>query len=358
MQGSDFDGSAPPSLAQEFSAAARYLGLMNIPPQDAVRVAPEPMRAFVQAAFQNVGLSDEDAGLLARLLVLNDLRGVFSHGTRQVAAYVEHFQAERLNPRPSVQVASDMGSTLIVDGDGGLGYFPAWRAAHLLPERCREHGIAAAVTRNHGHIGAAGLYSRIPMEHGQIGYVTSGHELGLSPDQSVLAAAGGSPMSFAVPAGGEPPLVLDFGAMHDMYPGSRHLQELIELAPGLVFRGLGLGAVCQAVGGFLAGVPLGGASNALPAEPRRWTGANQGAFLVAVDIGRFMPPEAFTAQMEVYVRRAREMQPVPGYEPATLPGGLEWEREREWAESGIPVGERHRAALARVGEALGIPPPV
>lgn len=330
---------------------------MNIPPKDAVRVAPEPMREFVRTVFQNVGLGEEDAGLLARLLVMNDLRGVFSHGTRQVSDYIDHFQAERLNPRPSVQVASDAGSTLIVDGDGGLGYFPAWRAAHLVVERCREHGIAAAVTRNHGHIGAAGLYSRVPMEQGQIGYCTSGHELGLSPDQSILSAAGGSPMSFAVPAGREPPLVLDFGAMHDMYPNSPHFQELIGLAPGLIFRGLGLGAVCQAVGGFLTGVPLGGPGDAPPEGARRWSGANQGAFLVAVDIARFMPPEAFIAQMQEYVRRAREMQPVPGYPPAALPGGLEWEREREWEQSGIPVGERHRVALARVGEALGIPPP-
>jgi LDH2 family malate/lactate/ureidoglycolate dehydrogenase len=327
---------------------------MNIPPKDALRVAPEPMREFVRAVFQKVGLSEEDAGLMARLLVLNDLRGVFSHGTRQVSAYVDHFQAGQLNPRPSVEVTLDAGSTFVVEGDGGLGYFPAWRAAGLLVERCREHGIAAGVTRNHGHIGAAGLYSRVPMEQGQIGYVTSGHELHLAPEKTVLNAAGGSPMSFAVPAGKEPPLVLDFGAMHDLYPGSPNVQELIRLAPSTVFRSLGLGMVCQSVGGFLTGVPLGGTGEAM----RRWEAANQGAFLVAVDIGRFIAREVFLTQMEAYARQVREMQPLPGHEPATLPGGLEWERERDWAESGIPVGERHRAALTRVGELVGVPPPV
>jgi LDH2 family malate/lactate/ureidoglycolate dehydrogenase len=331
---------------------------MNMPPKDAIRGAPEPMRQFATAVLQNAGLNEEDASLLARLLVLNDLRGVFSHGTRQLTAYVDHFQAGRLNPRPSIRVVSDRGSTVVVDGDGGLGYFPAWRAAHLLAERCQKDGIAAAVTQNHGHIGAAGLYSRVPIEHGQIAYCTSGHELHLSPDQSIMGAAGGSPMSFAVPAGEAPPLVLDFGAMHDLYSDSPHVQELIRLAPGLVFRSLGLGTVCQAVGGLLAGVPLGGPGEASPEGSRRWTGANQGAFMVAVEIDRFLPLERFIAQMEAYVRRAREMQPVPGHEPATLPGGLEWEREREWAQSGIPVGERHRAALARVGEAVGVPPPV
>lgn len=351
---------------------------MNRPPTEAIRVAPEAMRAFVSAVFVHVGLSEEDAGLLAQLLVLNDLRGVFSHGTRQVSAYVDHFRQGRLNPRPQVQVLSDMGTTVVVDGDGGLGYFPAWRAAHLVAENGREHGIAAAVTRNHGHIGAAGLYSRVPISRNQIGYCTSGHQLHLDPEQSVLTAAGGSPMSFAIPAGAEPPLVLDFGATQDLYPGSAHLQELIRLAPGLVFRNVGLGSVCQAVGGFLAGVPLGGeatstsglasaeaspggggrpADTTPPETVRRWPGANQGAFLVAVEIGRFLPVETFIAQMERYARQVRQMQPVPGHEPATLAGGPEWEREREWVQSGIPVSEQHRRALQKVGELLGIPPP-
>jgi L-2-hydroxycarboxylate dehydrogenase (NAD+) len=352
---------------------------MNRPPTEAIRVAPEAMRSFVSAVFVQVGLSEEDAGLLAQLLVLNDLRGVFSHGTRQVSAYVDHFRHGRLNPRPQVQVISDMGTTVVVDGDGGLGYFPAWRAAHLVAEKCREHGIAAAVTRQHGHIGAAGLYSRVPMTQNQIGYCTSGHQLDLREEQSVLSAAGGSPMSFAIPAGAEPPLVLDFGATQDLYPGSAHLQELIRLAPGLVFRNAGLGSVCQAVGGFLAGVPLGGeatssaglasagaspggggrpADTAPPETARRWPGANQGAFLVAVEIGRFLPVETFIAQMERYARQVRQMQPVPGHEPATLAGGPEWQREREWAQSGIPVSEQHRRALQKVGELLGVPPPL
>src|SRR5687768_9397750 len=91
----------------------RVSGGMNIPPKNAIRVMPEALRQFAGAALQNAGLSEEDAGLLARLLVLNDLRGVFSHGTRQLPAYVGHFQAGRLNPRPAVRVDSDQGSTFV-----------------------------------------------------------------------------------------------------------------------------------------------------------------------------------------------------------------------------------------------------
>jgi LDH2 family malate/lactate/ureidoglycolate dehydrogenase len=318
---------------------------MNVPPKEFIRVAPEPMRAFVKTVFEKVGMMEENAGLIAQLLVLNDLRGVFSHGTQQVPSYVGHFQRGELNPRPNVQVVSESPATLLVDGDGGLGYFPAYRAANEVVEKAKAQGIAAAVTRNHGHIGAAGLYSRIPLQHNLVGYVTSGHQLHLSPNHSITSAGGGSPMSFAVPAGDAPPLVLDFGATHG-------IGNIFDRAPGLVFRGIGLGAVCQSLGGFLAGVP------SHPDRVKRtFPGANQGSLIIALNIAHFMPMEDFLFEMEDYVRRTMQMKPMPGCDRAYLPGGLEWEREREWSQSGILVGEEHQRTLKRVGEEMGVETP-
>ena len=51
------------------------------------------------------------------------------------------------------------------------------------------------------------------------------------------------------------------------------------------------------------------------------------------------------------------MQPAPGYDRSDLPGGLEWEREQEWAEIGIPVGEAHQEQLKVVAERVGVPLP-
>jgi len=290
-----------------------------------------------------------DADLLADLLVLNDLRGVFSHGTQRIVAYVPQLRKGEINPCPKVRQVAESSTTLIFDGDGGLGYFPAYRAAHAIVGKCREHGMAAVVTRNHGHIGAAGLYPRIPAAEKLICYCTSGHQLHLDPNESIMRAAGGSPMSFAIPTGEEPPLVLDFGTMHDLYGGVERVRPLFEMAPGLVFRGMGLGAVCQALGGLLAGIP------ASPERAvRRFPGANQGALLIAFDIALFLPLDDFLREMDEYIRGARRMRPMPGYTRADLPGGPEAEWAREGAKSGIPVGDRHREILESLGEELGV----
>lgn len=326
---------------------------MNRPPSEFVPLAPEPLRAFVTAVFERAGVPPEQAGFLAGLLVTNDLRGVFSHGTRQTEAYVGHFREGRLNPKSEIRVVTETPTIMIVDGDGGLGYFPAHRAASALGPKAKQTGIAAALTRNHGHIGAAGIYSRIPLSLDLFCYVTSGHQLSLQPGKTVLASAGGSPMSFALPTGEEPPFVLDFGAMHDLYPGSPNVGQVSELAPSTVFRSLGLGHVCQALGGFLAGVPVD------PARAgRRWRGADQGSFLIAVDLSVFRPIEEFKREMDEYSRRVRSLEPIAGSDRAIMAGGLELERERQYAREGIPISTRHREVLRKLAAEYGLEPPV
>jgi LDH2 family malate/lactate/ureidoglycolate dehydrogenase len=61
--------------------------------------------------------------------------------------------------------------------------------------------------------------------------------------------------------------------------------------------------------------------------------------------------------MDRHIRDARQMQPAPGYDRSDLPGGLEWEREREWAEIGIPVGDIHQEQLKIVSERVSVPLP-
>jgi L-2-hydroxycarboxylate dehydrogenase (NAD+) len=332
---------------------------MNRPPDQSTPVPAAALREFVARVFERAGVPEEQAALLASLLVTNDLRGVFSHGTRQVPAYVDHFREGRLTPAPQVEVVQESPATLIVDGGGGLGYFPAHRAATLLGPKALATGIAAALTRNHGHIGAAGIYARIPLEQGLFCFVTSGHQLHLQAGQSVLTAAGGSPMSFAIPTGEEPPFVLDFGAMHDLYAESAHVRQIAALAPSTVFRSFGLGCVCQALGGFLAGVPVdpARAERGAPAK-RAQPGANQGSFMIAVDLRRFAPLDAFQREMDEYARRVRELEPLRGSEPAMLAGGLEWQRERQYTAEGIPVGTEHAERLRRLAEAYGLASPV
>ena len=315
---------------------------MNLVDKDFIKVPADVMKSFVASIAQEAGMPPEKAEFLADLLVKNDLRGVFSHGTQQIATYAVIMRDHLINPNPRIFTVKETPTTIIVDGDGGLGYFAAYKGAEAIIKKCRANGLAAAVTRNHGHIGAAGIYARLLAENDLIGYVTSGHQLNLSPDQSIMRAAGGSPMSFSVPSGQEAPMILDFGTMHDLYADSPHVPELFNLAPGLVFRSMGLGFMCQALGGFLAGVPLDEQE-----ASRAYPGAHQGSLIIALDVNAFIPLADFKKEMDAYMRMTSQMQPMPGYDQATLPGVLEAAREQDWSATGIPVDSRHKAVLAQ-----------
>jgi L-2-hydroxycarboxylate dehydrogenase (NAD+) len=326
---------------------------VNRVPTEAFRVPAEALRDLVRALAEGAGAETEQATLLAELLVSNDLRGVFSHGSRQIAAYARLLRDGQLNPRPQVRTLDESAATLLLDGDAGLGYFPSWEAAQRLVIKAREIGVAVGVTRHHGHFGGAGLYTRVAAAAGLIGYDTSGHQLLLQPGQGQIQAAGGSPMSFAIPAGAEPPLVLDFGAIHDLYNLSEARQrEMVEHLPSTLYRSFGLGTVCQVLGGFLAGVPV-DAARAVRAFP----GANQGALFVFIDPARFIDPAILRHEVDEYHRILGELVPFAGTERATLPGRLEWERERQWAIDGVPVGSMHREELAAVAAEFGVPVP-
>lgn len=306
------------------------------------------MEQFVAALGRAAGLPTERAELLANLLVANDLRGVFSHGTVQIATYARLMRDRSLNAYPDVRVVRETPTSLLVDGDGGLGYFPAHDGTLALIDKVRDSGIGVLATRNHGHFGAAGIYSRMTLEHDLLCFVTSGHQLQLQPGDPVFAAAGGSPMSFSAPTQDEDPLVLDFGAVHDLYPGPLR-DAIAQEAPALIHRAIGMGMICQTWGGFLTGVPLDAERS-----DRVFDGANQGSMVIAFRIDLFTEPAQFKAEMDRYARRVHELTPVNTGQPSLLPGGIEAQRYQDFSRDGIPVGPEHENALDTVADEFGI----
>ena len=320
---------------------------MNVPPARGIRVPPEELRTLVAAVFEKADTSRADAELMAQLLVLTDLRGVFSHGTQQTRGYVRMMLEGRVNSRPALRAISQTDTTQVLDGDGGMGHLACYHGTQWAIAQAKEHGMAALTTRNHFHFGAASKYSRLALEHDLIGLAISSHRFFPSPDSTVMGAGGGSPMSIAIPAGGQPPLVLDMGAYFLPYS-----EELFRQFPATFFKGLGLAALFQALGGILAGIY----KPEFQAPLSKWE-SNQGAFIVLFDVKRFMPVDEFKKEMDRYIGDARRMVPLPGYERAELPGGLEWQRQQEYARDGIPVASDHQKSLEEIAAQLGVATP-
>lgn len=322
---------------------------MNTAPDTFVTVPADELQSFVANVCRRVGLPRDKADQLAGFLTGNDLRGNFSHGTRQIATYARLMKEGKLNNMPDVTVVKETQVSALVDGDGGLGYFPSHRAMEMTLRKALDVGLAVGMSRNHGHFGAAGIYARMTLGEDVLSFVTSGHQLRLKAGAPLYGAAGGSPMAFSIPCAKEPHFVLDFGTMHDLYGGNPDRDTIAELAPGLVLRSIGLGEVCQAWGGLLSGLSI-------DAEASSWeyAGANQGALFVVFRIDLFRDPAELKADMDEYIGAVRRMQPLPGFTESYMPGGVEAERFKTWSKDGIPMGAEHRTALEGIGRELSI----
>jgi LDH2 family malate/lactate/ureidoglycolate dehydrogenase len=77
------------------------------------------MEDFTARLFERAGTTREDAMLMSELLVANDLRCVFSHGTQQIPDYLRKMVAGTVNPRPRLRDISESAGALVIDGDWG-----------------------------------------------------------------------------------------------------------------------------------------------------------------------------------------------------------------------------------------------
>lgn len=324
------------------------LNTRNYPPDHGILVPSSVHEDFITRLLTAGGLESAGAALVAGFLTGCDRRCVYSHGSRRMAQeYLGKIAEGRINPRPSVRVERQHGATAVIDGDGGLGYHACHAGMSLAIEQARELGVGAVTTFNHHHFGAAGNWTRMALDAGFVGLALSSHRFRASPEGVVTQAVGSSPISIAIPAGEQPPFVLDMGG--SFLPST---DELMAQFPHVFFKALGIGSVNVILGGVLSGVwrP--------EVQPGKSTWeSNQGSFLTAWDVSRFMDADQFSREMDRHMADARAMKPFPGMDRAELPGGMEFSWEQQNHVRGIPLTDDHCALLCQKAEELGVESP-
>ena len=74
----------------------------KVPEKNRVYIEVDSMRHVTEAIFQKQGLSTEEAKISTDVLIINDLRGVESHGVSNgLRRYVSEYSSKNLNPRPN-----------------------------------------------------------------------------------------------------------------------------------------------------------------------------------------------------------------------------------------------------------------
>ena len=342
------------------------------------------LKDFVSTVLSKVGVSPEDAAIVADVLVASDLRGIESHGVARLESYyVSRLRAGGMNAKPNVQTVRETATSLVVDADNGLGHPVAKRTMERVLEKARETGAAFGTVRNSNHYGIAGYYAMMAMPHDMIGIASTNTVRYGAPTFGRDMLLGTNPLAFAIPAHNEPDFVLDFATTtvprgkievynrkeKPLNPGwaiDEHGHETTDAKVALKgallplggygvdnggHKGYGLGLLVDILCGVLSGGAFG---NDLPLPS---DGPRPGAishFFGAFRIDGFRDPAAFRADMDKELRAFKDSAKAPGQERIYTAGEIEAEKTRHHREHGIPVHVKVWDGLEKLAGDLGI----
>jgi LDH2 family malate/lactate/ureidoglycolate dehydrogenase len=337
------------------------------------------MLGFTAEAFVACGLSQADAAAVAEAMIEADLTGVDTHGIMRLPQYVTYLQKGQINARPHITLAERGPATGVVDGDNGMGHLVMSFAARTAVEMARETGIAWVGSRRSNHAGAGGVYAAIPLVHGMIGiYGAASSANHMAPWGGAEPLLGTNPIAVAIPTSAEAPVVLDvatsvssFGVIRKYALEGKPLPEGWVINPtdgtpvtdakrageGVLLpigghKGSGLALVI----GLLSG-PLNRA--AFGRDIRDTGGAgetNTGQFIIALDVGRFLPLDVFKAEVDRHIADFRTSTPLPGFERVRVPGGERLRRHEERSRCGVALSDALMKQLDDVAARLKLAP--
>ena len=350
-------------------------------PANISRIKTGAVTGFITEAMVKAGVPSSDAAKIAELMLEADLIGADAHGVFRLPQYVQRLKLGSTKAKPNITVNKTAPATALVDGDNGMGHLVVARAAELAVEMARECGVAWVGCVHSNHAGAAGVYAALPLKADMIGMysaVANANHMPLAGGAEPLL--GTNPFAIAIPAGEEPPVVLDiatsivsYGTIknHKLLGKPLHDDWMIDpttgaaitdpqksmqalLLPMAGYKGAGLALMLGLLAGTLNGALFGRDCVDFNAEPDKVT--NTGQFVLVLDPSKFQPLDKFKAEVDRHTRSLRNSKPLPGNEAVRLPGDARAKRRADRLANGLALPGELMVQLDRLAAELSTSP--
>jgi LDH2 family malate/lactate/ureidoglycolate dehydrogenase len=347
----------------------------------ATRVSPQRLEAFIARALVVVGISAQQAGHIAELMTRADLNGADGHGVFRLPQYIRRIKGGAVNVKPNIRVEREAAGMALVDGDNGMGHLVMRFATGKAIEKARTAGVAWVGVKWSNHAGPASLYASMPIAHDMIGlYLAVGNANHLPPWGGIDMLLSTNPIAVGVPAGAEPPIVLDMATTVAAYGKVKTKAQRGETMPegwmmdregrpltdprradeGFLlpiggYKGYGLALVFGLLAGTLNGAAMG--REVVDFNHDDTTPTNTGHAIVAISLSAFGDVADFKRRVDALVRDIRNSKRLPGVDAIRLPGEQSHAKRAERTTLGIPLPEPLRQSLTQLAAELGIAGP-
>ncbi len=341
------------------------------------RFAHGGLLEFGERILLAAGVRDEDARLVAALLVKADLQGYSGHGLSHVHSYIERMKNGLIQLDAEPEVLREGKSTAVIDGHFYIGQVVAHHGMELAIRKAKEHGVGVVAIRHSGHVGRLADYVEMAAERGTIGFAATSTGGGnIAPYGGMEPIAGTDPMAYGIPGKNGEHIIFDFatsamsmGEFNNLVASGEPIPEGILLDgygnPTTEFagfrgppRGVMLpfgghkGSGLHLMSGILAGLLSGNGKG------MNWlkngASAINGVFLQAIAVEEFMPLAQFEDEVADLAGFIRTRKPAPGFEAVRLPGDRSRQEAARQMHEGIEMDDPTWGRLIHTAAELGV----
>lgn len=325
-----------------------------------IKITKERLEKFVTDIFQAAGLKQDHASIIARHLVLANLRGVDSHGVSRVDLYTKRLDAGVVSKTGNIKIEKESFSSLLIDGANQLGILAATKGMELAVQKAKESGICVVGIKNSNHAGMLADYTEFAAKNNCIAIATTNAPSSMAPWGGRKGFFGTNPISYAFPTGeNELNIVFDMAtsvvARGKIILAHKNNQDIPlgwamtkegkqttsskEALEGLVLpvggpKGYGLAFFVDVLSGLFTGAAYGPHLGSI----RNFNKVqNVGQFFFVMRADLFEDLNTFKARIDQMIREIREIPLAEGVERIYLPGEIEFERKAERESNGIPL---------------------
>jgi len=343
-------------------------------PSPSLRIPLSELTHFCKAALNKAGLSDHDAATVADALTLADSMGVFTHGTKLLAGYLNRLKGGGYRAQGKPKVERSGPAWAVVDGDAALGQVGGAFCVELAVQKAKQCGVAFVALRNTGHIGAAGFYSILAARAGMISMVTGNDIPSVAAPGSRGPVLGSNPIAYGIPVAGADPILLDMAtaavAGGKVYAACQRGEKIppdwlidaegrpttdgslypqkASLAPMAGHKGYGFGLWAEILSSLVPGGAMTWQVGSWMFDDPSVASRHNASFWV-MDVETIGGPAAFHSRLQGLIDEIHGVATAQGVERVLIPGEREWKAKRDAQSLGVPLPEDVRAKLRQLG---------
>ena len=355
-------------------------------------VSWETITNFVIDAFKGYGVPEEDAKIVADILLESDKRGIESHGVNRFKPiYLDRIKAGIQKPVTNFEILKETKTTAVVEGHDGMGQVIGHRCMEMAIRKAKEYGMGMVAARGSTHYGIAGYYVTMATKQNMLGISGTNARPSIAPTFGVQNMLGTNPLTFGFPTDEDFPFVLDCATSitqrgkteyyarigketpaghvitHDGGTMTDSVAILDALTKGTAalnplggsgedmggYKGYGYATVVEILSAALQQGNFMLALNGLDKDGKKIP-FRLGHFFMAIDTEAFMGAEAFKKTCGDILRDLRASTKAPGYDRIYTAGEKEYLTWCERKDTGVSINDAVQKEICAIRDELGL----